>query len=124
MGFGPFATANLPNGVDGGVTAIHLDAKLPNDAHTKLPKQRLSAEERLRRLEEAMAFLRQHLVAGPQPTRDLLKAAKAAGIAEYAASGQRCVSRDDRTGRWVRSTWSMDMVSTHRHTTPQCLLYV
>ena len=42
----------------------------------------MSAAEQLRRLEEAMAFLRQHLAAGPQPARKLLKAANAAGIAE------------------------------------------
>lgn len=48
----------------------------------KLPNQRLSVAELLRRLEEALAFLRQHLAFGPQPARALLKAARAAGIAE------------------------------------------
>lgn len=46
-----------------------------------MPSQRSSAAERLRRLEEAKAFLRAHLAAGSQPARALLKAARAAGIA-------------------------------------------
>ena len=66
MGIGPFAASR----------------KLPEGAHTKLPKPRLSAEERLRRLEEAIAFLGQHLASGPQPAKALLQAAYAAGIAE------------------------------------------
>ena len=53
----------------------------PFVAHAKVPKQRLSAEERLHRLEEAKAFLRQHLTAQPIPARVLIKDAKAAGIA-------------------------------------------
>lgn len=57
-------------------------AKMPRRTHAKLSKQKLSAEERLRRLDEAIAFLRQHLVAGPQPAKLLLQAAKTAGIAE------------------------------------------
>ena len=44
--------------------------------------RRLSAAERLRRLEEAMVFLRQRLATGPQPARMLLQAANTAGIAE------------------------------------------
>jgi hypothetical protein len=48
----------------------------------KLPKPRLSVAERLWQLVEAMAFLCQHLAAGPQPARVLLKAARTAGIAE------------------------------------------
>lgn len=48
----------------------------------KLPSSQLSAAERLRRLEEALAFLRAHLVAGPQPARTLLNAANTEGIAE------------------------------------------
>ncbi len=54
----------------------------PFVASAKLPKPRVSAEERLRRLEEAIAFLRQHLADGPQPAKTLLQAAKSAGIAE------------------------------------------
>ena len=50
-------------------------------AHPKLPKQRLNAEERLRRLEEAKAFLRQHLTPESMPARVLINNAKAAGIA-------------------------------------------
>ena len=46
-----------------------------------MPSQRVSAAERLRRLAEAKAFLRQYLATGPQPARTLLKAARAAGIA-------------------------------------------
>ena len=37
----------------------------PFVAITKLPKRRLSAEERLCRLEETKAYLRQHLTAHP-----------------------------------------------------------
>ncbi len=66
MGIGPFAAS----------------AQLPNEAHAQVPKPRFSTAERLRRLEEAMTFLRQHLAAGPQPARRLLKAANMAGIAE------------------------------------------
>jgi hypothetical protein len=42
----------------------------------------LSAQERLRRLEEAKAFLRRALASGPQPASTLLSAAAAEGIAE------------------------------------------
>lgn len=64
-------------------------AKVPNEANgptlhgtpAKMPHQRPSAAERLRRLEEAQAFLRHQLAAGPQPARVVLKAAKSAGIA-------------------------------------------
>ena len=59
-----------------------VSTKLPIGTNAKLPKQRLSAEERLRRLEEAIVFLRQHLTDGPQPATMLLQAAKSAGIAE------------------------------------------
>ena len=70
----PFgAQASVPSGTN---------AKLPNDSVAQLPSQQLSAAERLQRLEEAKAFLRQHLAAGPQPARTLLTAAKSAGIAE------------------------------------------
>ena len=57
-------------------------SKLPNSVGTKLPKQQMSAAERLRRLEEAIVFLRTHLGGGPQPAKTLLQAAKTAGIAE------------------------------------------
>ena len=56
-------------------------SKLPNSGSAKLPKQRLSAAERLHRLEEAIAFLHHHLATGPQPAKTLLQAAGAAGIA-------------------------------------------
>ena len=46
----------------------------------KMPKQRVGAAERLRRLEEAKAFLRLQLAAGPQPARAILKSARVAGI--------------------------------------------
>jgi hypothetical protein len=49
--------------------------------YAKMPNQHSSAAERLRRLEEAKAFVRVHLAAGPQPARRLLRAARAAGIA-------------------------------------------
>lgn len=57
------------------------DASPPDRTNAKMPSQRISAVERLRRLEEAKTFLRQHLAAGPQPARSLLKSARAAGIA-------------------------------------------
>jgi hypothetical protein len=55
-----------------GTTPFDASAKLPTGPVPKLPKQRLSAEERLRRLEEAIAFLQQHLATGPHPTKTLL----------------------------------------------------
>jgi hypothetical protein len=82
MGTQPFvANGKLPSGTN---------VKLPKSAATltrgeytpKLPLLRLSAAERLRRLEEAKVFLSQHLAAGPQPARVLLNAAAKAGIAE------------------------------------------
>jgi len=54
---------------------------MPVGSNAQLPHQRLSVEERLRRLEEAKAFLRQQLASGPQLARVVLKAAHAAGIA-------------------------------------------
>lgn len=81
MGIGPFAgVAKLPS---------RTNAKMPNEADAspqggtgaKMPSQRISAAERLRRLEEAKAFLHQHLTAQPVPARVLIKDAKAAGIA-------------------------------------------
>jgi hypothetical protein len=68
----------------------------------------MSAAERLRRLEEAKAFLRQQLAVSPQPARAVLKAAKAVGIATRtlhrakAALGVQ-VQRDGwgKRGRWV-----------------------
>jgi hypothetical protein len=41
----------------------------------------VSAEERLRRLEEAKAFLLMQVADGPQPAWAILRAARAAGIA-------------------------------------------
>ena len=73
-------SAKLPKGADA-AAAIEPSAKLPDGAEASLPKSRMSVAERLRRLEEAMAFLRQHLAAGPQPARKLLNVAKASGIA-------------------------------------------
>ena len=77
MGTGPFAAAKLPT---------RPNAQMPNEGealpldrtNAKMPSQRICAAERLRRLEEAKTFLRQHLAAGPQPARTLLKAARAA----------------------------------------------
>src|SRR5690348_4207980 len=81
MGTGPFApSAKLPDA--GRKLPTRTYVKVLKTAVAKAPKQRLSAAERLRRLEEAIAFLRQHLEAGPQPAKALLQAAKAAGIAE------------------------------------------
>ena len=81
--------------------------KMP-PAVTKVPKQRLSAAERLRRLEEAKAFLHQHLATNPQPAQSVLKAATAAGIATRTLSRAKAalgvqVRRDGwgKQGRWV-----------------------
>ena len=63
-----------------GMAPFHASAKVP-PAGAKMPKARMSAVERLRRLEEAKAFLRQHLAAHPVPARILIKDAKAEGIA-------------------------------------------
>lgn len=65
-----------------GTTLFAANMKLPTEPAPKRPIQRLSTEERLRRLEEAIAFLRQHLTDGPQPAKALLQAAYSAGIAE------------------------------------------
>jgi hypothetical protein len=59
----------------------------------------LNAEERLRRLEEAKAFLRRALASGPQPASTLLDAAAAEGIAE---------------GTLYHAKKALDVVSTHR----------
>ena len=72
--------ASLPIGTNAKMPNEN-DAALPGGTSAKIPSQRSSAVERQRRLEEAMAFLRQHLAAGPQPTRALLKAARDSGIA-------------------------------------------
>ena len=53
----------------------------PFAATAKLPKQSLSAEERVCRLEEAKAYLRHQVTAQPLPARVLINNAKAAGIA-------------------------------------------
>ena len=65
MGIGPFAASK----------------KLPDGIHAKLPKQQLSAEERLRRLEEATRSCASSYQEF-QPAKALLQAAKTAGIAE------------------------------------------
>ena len=65
-----------------GTEPFAASMKLPTEARAKLTKPRLSAAERLRRLEEATTFLRQQLAAGPQPAKKLFQAAYAAGIAE------------------------------------------
>lgn len=63
-----------------GTAPFPVSAKVP-PVGTKVPKPRMSAAERLRRLEEAKTFLRQHLAAHPLPARTLIKDAKTAGIA-------------------------------------------
>lgn len=55
MGNGPFAAAKVP-------TRTH--AKVPLASAANMPSQRITSAERLKRLEEAKAFLRQHLAAG------------------------------------------------------------
>ena len=63
-----------------GMAPFLASAKVPL-AGTKVPTMRMSGAERLRRLEEAKAFLRQHLAAHPVPARTLIKDAKTVGIA-------------------------------------------
>jgi hypothetical protein len=89
MGISPFvANAKLPSRTNAKVPneaeamlPPETNAQMPFGPAAQMPSQRISAAERLRRLEEAKAFLRAHLAIGPQPARSLLKAARAAGIA-------------------------------------------
>ena len=81
MGIGPFVdSAKMPNGVEAALLPGTI-AKMPFGSSAKMLSPRISAAERLRRLEEAKAFLRTHLATGPQPARTLLNAARGAGIA-------------------------------------------
>ena len=89
MGIGPVdastklpsrINAQMPNEVD--VLLLNgTSAQLLFGSAAQMSGQRISALERLRRLEEAKTFLRAHLRAGPQPARMLLKAARTEGIA-------------------------------------------
>lgn len=54
----------------------------PFVAGAKAPSRTNSVQEQVRRLEEAKAFLRQHVANGSHPARTLLAAATAEGIAE------------------------------------------
>lgn len=63
-----------------GMAPFPASAKVP-PAGTMVTQAHRSAAERLRRLEEAKAFLRQHLGAQPMPARTLIKEASAIGIA-------------------------------------------
>lgn len=73
-------SAKMPNQADASMLG-GTSAKLPSASSAMMPSQRISVADRLRRLEEAKAFLRAYLAAGPQPARTLVKAARAAGIA-------------------------------------------
>jgi hypothetical protein len=55
--------------------------KTPFGALARRSIQRLSAAERLLRLEEAKGFLSQHLAASQEPAQTVLKAANVAGLA-------------------------------------------
>ena len=79
----------------------------PFVANAKLPKTRLSKEERLRRLEEAKAFLRQHLTPEPMQARVLIKDAKAAGIASRTLHRAKdmLVVQVQRQGRGQVAQW-------------------
>ena len=90
MDIGPFAAnakvpsrthVKMPNEADASPLG-GTNAKMPISSAAKMPSRRISAAERLRRLEEAIAFLRQHLDNGPQPARTLLNSANTEGIAE------------------------------------------
>lgn len=72
--------AKMPNEVEA-VLPPGIHAKMPLASAAKMPSPRISAAERLRRLEEAQAFLHQHLTAQLVPARVLIKDAKAASIA-------------------------------------------
>lgn len=98
----------------------------PFIASANVPTTRMSAAERLRRLEEAKTFLRQHLAVSPQPARAVLKAAKAAGIATRTLHRAKValgvqVQRDGwgKRGRWIwlpltPSTGSQDSLARAR----------
>src|SRR5262245_12006428 len=75
--------------------------KVPTGTHARVLQLRLSAVERLRRLEEAIAFLRHHLAAGPQP-------AKSAGIAERTLHRAKDVLgvTTEHTGRHRQWVWA------------------
>jgi hypothetical protein len=63
-----------------GMDPFVASTKVP-PAGAKVPKARMSAAERLHRLDEAKVFLRKHLAVHPVPARMLIMDAKAAGIA-------------------------------------------
>src|SRR5262245_54420355 len=74
MGTAPFAASvKLPKSA-GARASNDTSHKLPITVGAKLQKLRLSTAERLWRLEEAKAFLRQEPVVDPPPTSIVLKA--------------------------------------------------
>lgn len=125
MGISPFeaeasrptrTSAKLPNEVEA-VLPIGINAKVPLDSAAKLPNQHVSAAERLRRLEEAKAFLRRSLNAGPQPAAAVVIAASAAGIAEgtlyHAKKALGVVSTHQGYGMGSQWIWADPRMPVH-----------
>src|ERR1051326_320507 len=96
MGTAPFvASVKLPNGTH---------AKLPQPAVTKVPKQWMSAVERLRRLEEAIAFLRTHPGGRLETCQNAPQRCQIGGHCNAdPPSGQRCARGDGRTHGLART---------------------
>ena len=88
-----------------GTASFAPSAEMPKRS-SRLPQQRLSAAARLRRLEEALAFLRIRLATGPQPAKTL-QAAYTAGIAERTLHRARDVLlvTTEHTGWHGRRAW-------------------
>ena len=110
--------AKMPNVVDT-LLLSGTNTKMPLGSSAKVPSQRISAVERLRRLEEAKTFLRQHLVAGPQPARTLLKAARAAGIATrtlHRAKDALGVRPERSGGYGAHGQWTWHSLEPSRNT--------
>jgi hypothetical protein len=68
---------------------------MPDTPETRLPEQRLTAVARLWGLEEAKAFLRQHIAGGPQPAGTLHRAKDLLGVRTERAGGYA------ERGQWI-----------------------
>jgi hypothetical protein len=108
-----------------GMAPFLASAKVPKAA-ASVPTPHMSAAERLRRLEEAKAFLCQYLASSPHLARDVLKAANAAGIATRTLNRAKAalgvqVQRDGwgKRGRWVWLPLSVSTVSQQSPTKPR-----
>lgn len=72
-----------------GTNPFVANDEMPDMDRTKLPKQWLSAAERLRRLEEAIAFLHQHLAEGPNLPKSSSKLPKPQALQSGPCIGRR-----------------------------------